>query len=397
MADHRIQLGCEVLCENPPSWLRGARIGLLSNQASVSGSLEHVSGLIRRAGGTLGCFFSPQHGFHGEKQANMIESGHDREDDTGLPIFSLYGESRQPSRAMFEGIDVLVIDLQDVGTRVYTYSTTMGLCLEASAAAGLKVAVLDRPNPIGGDCVEGCVLEPEHRSFVGRYGVPMRHGLTMAEYARFMVVETGLACDLEVIPLQGWTRRMLFPQTGLPWVFPSPNMPSWETALVYPGMVLFEGTNVSEGRGTTLPFLLFGAPFVDQEALGRRLSQRHLPGVALRPVTFEPVFDKWKGQLCRGFQIHVRDAARVKPFALGLELIQALLEIHRDAFQWLPPPYEYEWEKLPIDILLGNGWLRGELESGVGVELLEARWAEGLAEFREARQQMLLYVDQPPS
>ncbi len=391
----QVRLGCEVLCEGPPPWLREARIGLLSNQASVSGSLEHVSALLRRAGGRLECFFSPQHGFHGEKQANMIESGHETEAGTGVPIFSLYGEWRQPTPAMLEGIDVLVVDLPDVGTRVYTYSTTMGLCLEASAAAGIRVVVLDRPNPIGGSEMEGSLLESGHRSFVGRYGVPMRHGLTMGEYARFMVRETGLECDLEVVPMQGWDRRMLFPQTGLPWVYPSPNMPSWETALLYPGMVLLEGTNVSEGRGTTLPFLLFGAPYVDQRALGRRLSQRRLPGVILRPVTFEPVFDKWKGQLCKGFQIHIQDAGEVRPFALGLELVQALLETHPGAFQWLPPPYEYEWEKLPIDIILGNGWLRGALEAGGSVEDLEARWSSDLRAFAEIRRPALLYGEGP--
>ncbi len=386
-----IRLGCEVLCDDFPSWLRRARIGLLSNQSSVSGSLEHVSTLIRRAGASLVCLFSPQHGFLGEKQANMVESDHAVDADSGIPIFSLYGEFRQPTPAMLERIDVLIVDLQDVGTRVYTYSTTMGLCLEAASALGIKVVVLDRPNPIGGACVEGNVLELSHRSFVGRYGAPMRHGMTMGEYARFIVRKAGLDCDLEVIPMRGWARRMLFPETGLPWVFPSPNMPAWETALVYPGMVLLEGTNVSEGRGTTLPFMLFGAPFVDQKGLGRRLKEKGLPGVAFRPVTFEPVFDKWKGQPCNGFQIHILEWDRVRPYALGLEILQALLDVHGDAFQWLPPPYEYEWEKLPIDILLGNGWLRGALESMAPVSQLEAEWTSELDGFRDALQSSLLY------
>lgn len=392
MTSARIRLGCEVICDDPPSWLRSARIGFLSNQASVAGSLEHARHLIRRAGGALVCLFSPQHGFLGEKQANMIESEHALDADSGLPIFSLYGEHRQPTLPMLEGIDVLLIDLPDVGTRVYTYSTTMGLCLEAAARAGVKVVILDRPNPIGGAVVEGNVLDPAYRSFVGRYGVPMRHGLTMGEYARFIAREVDLDCDLEVIPMRGWKRTMIFPETGLPWVFPSPNMPAWETALLYPGMVLFEGTNISEGRGTTLPFALFGAPFMDQKALGKRLGEKALPGVVLRPVAFEPVFDKWKGQLCNGFQIHILEGERVRPYGLGLEIIEALLDVHRDAFQWLPPPYEYEWEKLPIDILLGNGRLRGELEAGVAIEKLEDEWTQDLDDFREVRESCLMYV-----
>jgi len=391
MTTTTIRLGCEVLCETPPAWFRQARIGLLSNQASVSGSLEHVGKLVCRAGGNLVCLFSPQHGFHAEKQANMIESDHASEAGTGLRIFSLYGKVRQPTDEMLEGIDVLLVDLQDVGTRVYTYSTTMGLCLEAAAKEGVKVVVLDRPNPIGGARTEGNVLDQTHRSFVGRYGVPMRHGLTMGEYARFIASEARLDCELEVVPMKGWSRETLFPRTRLSWVFPSPNMPSWETALLYPGMVLLEGTNVSEGRGTTLPFLLFGAPFIDQKALKRRLKQRQLPGVALRPVTFEPVFDKWKGRVCQGFQIHILDSDQVKPYNLALELIQALLEVHGDAFKWLPPPYEYEWEKLPIDILLGNSWLREQLEAGVAVERMEIAWMPGLESYSEARAAALLY------
>ena len=386
-----MRLGCEVLRERPPAWLRQARIGLLANQASMTRNFEHVTDVIRRTGGKLACLFSPQHGFYGEKQANMVESPDDWNGYWRLPVVSLYKEVRQPTEEMLRAIDVLVVDLQDVGTRVYTYGITMGLCLEAAARAGIRVVVLDRPNPIDGKTMEGNVLREELRSFVGRYPVPMRHGLTMGELARFIVTAAGLSCDLEVVPLEGWGRGDFFPQTGLPWLFPSPNMPSWETALVYPGMVLLEGTNMSEGRGTTLPFQLFGAPFLDQKAIAAFLARIGLEGVVLRPVCFEPVFDKWKGEMCRGFQIHVTDWKRFRPYRLGLALLQAFLHVHDDSFQWLPPPYEYEYEKLPIDILLGDGTLRLELERGDNLDRLEIQWVDELNVYRQQRESCLLY------
>lgn len=386
-------LGCEVLRERPPRWLRQARIGLLANQASMTRDFEHLTDLIRRGGGRLSCLFSPQHGFHGEKQANMVESPDDWNGRWELPVVSLYKEVRQPTDEMLEHIDVLVVDLQDVGTRVYTYGITMGLCLEAAARAGVKVVVLDRPNPIDGKTMEGNILEEEFRSFVGRYPVPMRHGLTMGELARFIVMTAGLSCDMDVIPLAGWKRGDFFPETNLPWLFPSPNMPSWETALVYPGMVLLEGTNMSEGRGTTLPFQLFGAPFLEQEAITAFLARAGLEGVMLRPVCFQPVFDKWKGEMCRGFQIHVTDRKRFRPYRLGLALLQAFLHVHGERFQWLPPPYEYEYKKPPIDILLGNGALRSDLERGEDLDRLEVQWVEGLDIYRHKREPCLLYGD----
>jgi uncharacterized protein YbbC (DUF1343 family) len=387
----KTRLGCEVLLAKPPSWLRSARLGLLAHQASVTSSFEHVGPLIARAGGKLSCFFSPQHGIHGVKQANMIESDDDVDQALDVPVFSLYGKIRQPSPEMLQKLDVLVIDLQDVGTRVYTYGTTMGLCLEQAARVGIKVVVLDRPNPINGEEAEGNVLREDHRSFVGRYPIPMRHGLTMGELARFIVGKARIPCDLEVIPMEGWRRGHFHPDTDLPWVLPSPNMPSWETALLYPGMVLLEGANVSEGRGTTLPFHLFGAPFIDQRKLLHFLNGCRLEGVVFRPVCFEPVFDKWKGETCHGFQIHITDRERVRPYRLGLSLIQGLFRAHGEDFRWLPPPYEYEWEKLPIDILLGDGGLRGKLERGDDIEGLEESWQRELAEYRNAVEDCFLY------
>jgi uncharacterized protein YbbC (DUF1343 family) len=391
MAIDAVAVGCERLLETLPSWFRTRRLGLLCNQASVDRALVSVARRIREAGGRLTCLFAPQHGFDAEKQANMQESPHGWDEDLQLPVYSLYGDVRQPTAAMLETIDVLLIDLQDVGTRAYTYSTTTGLCLEAAHGSGIKVVVLDRPNPIGGEEVEGNVVAAGLRSFVGRYPLPMRHGLTLGELARFIVAAASLDCDLEVMTLTGWQRNALFPQTGLPWVFPSPNMPSWETAMLYPGMVLFEGTNVSEGRGTTLPFQLFGAPFVRCAELGRCLQEYALEGVRLRPVGFEPMFDKWRGELCRGFHIHITDPRRVRPYRLGLSLLQALLRTHGEHVAWLPPPYEYEAEKLPIDILVGNEAIRRGLEAGATPVELERCWQGELAEYRLAMAGCRLY------
>lgn len=389
----KIKLGCEVMAQAPPSWLRSARLGLLANQASVAHSFEHVSVLIRKAGGSLSCLFSPQHGFFGDKQANMIESSDAWDVSHSIPVFSLYGSVRQPSPAMLEGIDVLLIDLQDVGARIYTYGTTMGLCLEQAARVGVKVVVLDRPNPINGKDVEGNILKEDHRSFVGRYPIPMRHGLTMGELARYIVFKCGVSCDLEVISMEGWKRGDFFPDTGLPWCFPSPNMPSWETALLYPGMVLFEGANVSEGRGTTLPFQLFGAPFLDQQAMLRFLERFDLEGIFFRPVCFEPTFDKWRGELCHGFQIHITDREKVRPYRLGLALLQAFLHIHAEHFRWLPPPYEYEREKLPIAILLGNGILKQQLEEGIDPARMEKAWMQEIAVYRSDCESCFIYPE----
>jgi uncharacterized protein YbbC (DUF1343 family) len=312
----------------------------------------------------------------------------------GIPVYSLYGEVRQPSSEMLDQIDILLVDLQDVGTRVYTYGTTVGLCLEAASKVGTKVVILDRVNPINGSQIEGNVLKEDYRSFVGRYPIPMRHGLTLGELARYITNQFSLGCDLEVIPLKGWKRDYFFSDTLLPWVFPSPNMPSWETALLYPGMVLLEGTNVSEGRGTTLPFHLFGTPFMDQQEVLRFLESSDLEGVVFRPVCFEPVFDKWKGETCYGFQIHITDPKRFRPYRLGLALLQAFWHIHPDRFRWLPPPYEYEEEKLPIDILLGDGDLRREIQRGLPIRDLEKQWEDELIRYiKECEKCCLIYLN----
>jgi uncharacterized protein YbbC (DUF1343 family) len=391
--DDQFRLGCEVLLHSPPSWFRSGRLGLLANQASVSRSLESVQGLILGAGGNLSCIFSPQHGFYSDKQANMIESFDSRDPDTGIPVVSLYSKTREPSLEALEKIDVLLIDLQDVGTRIYTYTTTIGLCLEAAARAAVKVVVLDRPNPINGAQIEGNVLEPAFRSFVGRYPVPMRHGLTAGEFARFVCAVANLDCDLDVVSMRGWRRGRRFDDLGLHWVYPSPNMPTWETALLYPGMVLLEGTNISEGRGTTMPFQLFGAPFLNRKRFLEELKKPGLDGVTFRPVTYEPAFDKYRGEPCFGFQIHITDKDRFKPYRMGLALLQTLGLTHPERFRWLDPPYEYEREKLPIDILIGSGAVRRRVEQGQDLDKIESDWEQQLREYREKREPSLLYPE----
>jgi len=322
----------------------------------------------------------------------MIESADSRDPETGCDVVSLYSEIRKPSQEALKRIDVLLIDLQDVGTRVYTYTSTIGLCLEAASSAGTKVIVLDRPNPINGMEIEGNPLDPAFRSFVGRYPVPMRHGLTTGEFARFVCAEANVDCDMEVIAMRGWRRSSRFESLGLQWVYPSPNMPTWETALLYPGMVLLEGTNISEGRGTAMPFRLFGAPFLNQKRLLEDLKGAGLEGVSFRPVTYEPAFDKYKGEPCLGFQLHITDMERFKPYRMGLALLQAFGRTHPDRFRWLDPPYEYEREKLPIDILIGSDTVRRRIEQGQDFNLIESGWEQDLQGFRAKREPCLLYT-----
>lgn len=384
--------GLENLLAGSSPELDGKRLGLLSNQASTDRRLVHArQRLQERFGARLTTLFSPQHGFFCEKQDNMIESGHDRDRLTGLPLFSLYGGTRRPLPAMFEQLDVLLIDLVDVGTRVYTFLYTMAYCLEAAAQLGKRVVVLDRPNPVGGLAVEGNLLEAQWASFVGLYPLPMRHGLTFGELALWVNGEFGLGADLEVIPMLGWKREMLFRDTGFPWVFPSPNMPTPETALVYPGQVIWEGTNVSEGRGTTLPFELVGAPFWEHEPIERELARTDLPGCRLRPLIFEPTSGKWAGQTCVGFHLHVTDAALFRPYRTSLALLQAVLRRFPRDFHYKRPPYEYEYERLPMDLILGSQRVRQELEAGRPIEEMEEDWRDDLRDFQERRRSYLLY------
>ena len=373
--------------------LAGARVGLVANPSSVDDAFVHAADRLRAAPGvTLAALFGPQHGFHSTLQDNMIETPHARDARRQVPVYSLYSETREPTDAMLEGLDVLVIDLQDVGTRVYTFIYTMANCMRAAARRGLPVIVCDRPNPISGLDVEGPMLVSGCESFVGLYPIPLRHGMTVGELAQLFNVEFGIGAALEVERMDGWRRDMWWEETGLPWVIPSPNMPTVDTAVVYPGMVLFEGTLISEGRGTTRPFELVGVPGIDAETFADGFNRLGLPGVHVRPAYFEPTFQKHAGLQCGGGQLHVTDRRLFR----AVDTAAALLCAFRDALPgrqlpWRPPPYEYEHDKMPIDILAGSPALREAVDAGATAADLRALIPEGLTAFAETRARHLLY------
>jgi uncharacterized protein YbbC (DUF1343 family) len=360
-----VSIGLENCLESPPKILREARFGLLLNQASVNKDFAYASALLaRRFPGKLAALFAPQHGFWSEQQENMIETGHGRDESLGVPLYSLYSETRKPTPAMLRGLECLVIDLQDVGTRIYTFVWTMMHCLEACAEVRIPVVVLDRPNPLGGKTFEGPLLDLHYASFVGRSVIPMRHGLTMGEMAGWLNARHKIGAELTVVPMTGWRRRLLWPETGRTWVPTSPNLPRWEGCTVYPGQVLLEGTNLSEGRGTTTPFEQFGAPFVSPLKLLEELESFQLAGLRLRPIRFEPTFHKWQGKSCGGLYLHVTDPQAFQPLRTTLAFLTAVRRLWPKEFAWRDPPYEYEKEKKPIDILFGGCTFREVLDKG---------------------------------
>jgi uncharacterized protein YbbC (DUF1343 family) len=321
----------------------------------------------------------------------MIETPHGLDARRRVPIYSLYSETREPTPEMLRDLDVLVIDLQDVGTRVYTYVYTMANCMRAAARHGVRVVVCDRPNPVGGVAIEGALLRPECTSFVGQFAIPLRHGMTIGELARLFNQEFGIGAALDVVPLDGWQRPMYFDDTGLPWVMPSPNIPTLDSAIVYPGAVLFEGTMLSEGRGTTRPFELIGAPWIDGEVLASAMNGRALPGVHFRATFFEPTFQKHAKQTCGGCQVHVTDREAFQPVRVAIELLAEFRRLAPSAFAWRQPPYEYEHDKWPIDILYGSDRLRATIDAGGDIATLAASWTEEDEAFRRTRQRYLLY------
>jgi len=352
-----VQLPLDHLGTLWPEKFRGARVGALLHPASVSAKLEHASHVLEQHNGDLlrlAALFGPQHGFRGETQDNMVEWKSYEHLRLGIPVYSLYGEHREPTAEMLKDLDVLLVDLQDVGARYYTFIWTMYLCMRACEKAGVAVVVLDRPNPINGVTTEGPILGPNYKSFVGMHPIPVRHGRTIGELAQQFCNEAFPQCQLSILPMKNWQRPMWFDQTGLPWLMPSPNMPTLDAATVYPGMCLLEGTNISEGRGTTRPFEIFGAPFIETELLCRELNHLKLPGVFFRENYFQPTFHKFAGELCGGAQIHVLDRNAFCPFQTGIEVIRCIRKLSSDKFAWKQPPYEYETEKLPIEILLGG-------------------------------------------
>jgi uncharacterized protein YbbC (DUF1343 family) len=385
--------GLEAVLTTHRSLLAGKRVGLVAHPASVDSRLRHAVQLFHRDPEIrLSAIFGPQHGARGETQDNMIEWEDYRDPQTGLPVYSLYGQTRKPTPAMLSDVDVLVIDLQDVGARYYTFIYTMALAMQACSENGKEVVILDRPNPIGGHQMEGPVLDPAFASFVGLYPLPIRHGMTPGELARYFQRCCGIDCRLEVVPLAGWDGRPYFDRTELPWVPPSPNIPRLESTLVYPGLCLLEGTNVSEGRGTTLPFEISGAPWVDPETLVKRLEGLGLPGLRFRPLHFLPTFHKWANCLCGGVHLDVTDREAFKPFLTGLALVRLYRELGGEWFQWKRPPYEYEYRLLPFDILCGTDRIRRGLEAGASLEEMEASWQPELEAFADRRGEFLLYA-----
>jgi uncharacterized protein YbbC (DUF1343 family) len=388
----RVATGLDVFRDGYWRKLKGYRLGLLSNQASVDSQLkpakEIISGLLP---GQLKALFGPQHGYWGIDQENMIETDHSHDPNLDIPLFSLYSETREPLPEMLDLIDILIIDLQDVGTRVYTFPSTLMNCLKAASKSGKKVIVFDRPNPLGGEMVEGNLLNPELLSFVGPFPLPMRHGLTMGEMATIFDREFKMAADLEIVPMRGWGRHMMWQDTGLNWLMPSPNMPLPATAQVYPGQVIWEGTNLSEGRGTCRPFEIFGAPFLDTALIKQRLPPEASAGSLLQELWFRPTFHKWEGEICRGFMIHILDHRLYRPYFFSLVLLKAVLELHKEAFAWKKPPYEYEYDKMPIDLILGDSSLRIKIEKGADLLEIQQGWVEKLKDFLEWRKSYLLY------
>jgi uncharacterized protein YbbC (DUF1343 family) len=383
-------LGSERLLAS--SILDGKRVGIVSNPASVDRDLRHVTDRLAAHQRTrLAAIFGPQHGFRSDVQDNMIETRHAQDEIRRVPVYSLYSETREPTADMLSGLDALVIDLQDVGVRIYTYIYTMANCLKAARKHGLKVVVCDRPNPIGGVQIEGPVLVPGNESFVGMYPIPMRHGMTIGELARLFNDHFAIGADVEVIAMEGWRREMYFDATGRTWIMSSPNIPTFDTTLVYPGTVLFEGTNVSEGRGTTRPFELVGAPWIGAERFAGEMNRRQLPGVFFRPALFEPTFHKHAGQGCAGCQIHVLDRSAFRPVESAVALIESFRANGPDRFKWRDPPYEYEYDRNPFDVLAGSPALREQIESGVPARDIARSWESPVAEFAKIRERFLLY------
>ena len=390
----RVVVGLERILADQVHLLKGKRVGLVCNPTSVTPDLQHAIDLFHaRNEIELAAIFGPEHGARGDVQY-MVDVEEEKDARTGLRVFSLYGKTKEslaPTKEMLDGIDTLVVDIQDIGSRYYTYVYTMSYCMESAAKHGKEVIVLDRPNPLAGVVVEGNVLKQPLRSFVGRYPIPTRHGMTPGELAGLFNDEFGIGCKLTVVPMRGWNREMWFDLTELPWVIPSPNMPTLETATVYPGMCLLEGTNISEGRGTTRPFELFGAPFYDAYALAEALTSEKLPGVKFRPHYFTPTWDKCKAQRCAGVQMHVTDRDSFRSYATGIAIVKHLRKLGGDKFDWRREPYEFESDHLAIDLLLGRHELRKLIEQDAPLTEIEASWKDELAAFMQTRQKYLLY------
>ncbi|MRG87830.1 exo-beta-N-acetylmuramidase NamZ family protein [Salinibacillus xinjiangensis] len=378
---HQFKLGVEALLEEQKDLIEGKRVGLITNPTGVDQELNSIVDLLHNDEDVnLTALYGPEHGVRGSAQAGEYVEYY-IDEQTGLPVYSLYGSTRKPTPEMLENVDVLLFDIQDVGTRFYTYIYTMAYAMEAAQENDIEFVVLDRPNPLGGEKVEGPVLDPEYASFVGNYPIPLRHGMTVGELAKFFNEEFDIGADLTVVEMNGWDRDEYYDETPLDFVMPSPNMPTLDTALVYPGAALIEGTNVSEGRGTTKPFELIGAPFINSTEVAAELNSLELPGVKFRAASFTPSFSKHSGDLSNGVEIHVTDRDTFKPIEMGLHLVKTIHEMY---------PEDVTFRSF-FDNLIGNGWIREGIMNGQSVEEMKIQWQDELDEFKQVREQYLLY------
>jgi uncharacterized protein YbbC (DUF1343 family) len=387
--------GLESILAKFPVELTGKRIGILCHAPSITSHFEHISEVFyKRHDCNLAALFGPQHGLHGQTQDNMIEWQSQRHPVFNIPLYSLYGENRKPTPEMLSGIDVLLIDLQDVGARLYTYIWTVKLCMEACSEAGIPVWILDRPNPVGRLPFDGPVLKEEYFTFVGGACIPLCHRMTLGEMALWLKNRYISSCELHIVWMKNWNRSSLWSDTGLPWVLPSPNLPTLQSAIVYPGTVLIEALNLSEGRGTTIPFELFGAPFIKTEKLRKSLEERKIEGCVFRPHDFIPTFHKFHGELCNGMQIHVTDIDKFKPVGTVLELFAAIIETSEpDSLKFKMPPYEYEYNHMPFDILSGDSGMRESLIQGRNTLIEKQRWEHEIEEFKNEFMQIAAYKE----
>jgi uncharacterized protein YbbC (DUF1343 family) len=387
-----VSVGLENLLSDKIEVLRGSRVGLVCNQASVDHKLQHAADLFHgHSDIKLTALFGPQHGIRGDLQDNMIETEHAVDRLTQTPIHSLYSETREPTEEMLKDVDVLVFDMQDVGCRIYTFNYTMANCMRAARRFGKRVVVCDRPNPIGGLAVAGNVLDPEYASFVGQFPLPTRYGMTVGELAGLFNEHFEIGCDLTVVPLSGWERGDWLDETDAPWVMPSPNMPTVDSATVFPGTVHFEGTQLSEGRGTTRPFELVGAPYIVPELYAARLNGIGFPGVYFRDCVFQPTFQKHGKVSCGGVQVHVTNREDFEPVVVGIAMVKTAYDMYGEEFRWKEPPYEYVYDRNPFDVIAGTNEIREAIERGDSLESIQDSWRVPLADFLKIREPYLLY------
>lgn len=386
--NEKFRLGVEVLLQNKLDLIKGKRVGLITNPTGVDQKLNSIVDLLyNNPNVKLTALYGPEHGVRGSAQAGSYVEKY-TDEKTGLPVYSLYGSTKKPTPEMLSNVDVLLFDIQDVGARFYTYIYTMALAMEAAKENNIPIIVLDRPNPISGTKVEGPVLEDKYSSFVGEYAIPVRHGMTVGELAQLFNKEFNIGADLTVVKMDGWKRNMYYDDTPLQFVMPSPNMPTLDTALVYPGACLIEGTNISEGRGTTRPFELIGAPFINGDDLAEKLNSYHLPGVSFRSASNVPTFSKFVNQLTNGVQIHVTNRNTYNSFETGLYIVKTIHDMYPNQFQFRTPGsngISY------FDNLVGNGSIRAGIEAGKSVEEMEASWQTDLNKFMDVREKYLLY------